>query len=151
MAQLELARIDIENISLDLLCEPLIKRWIAFENTLRNELVKIRAKALGLSEDAYLRSETAFETSAVSPIPSALQDASPLKVEKNLLELRWNFLAYQEVGHDYDFEALMIYGLKLQLLERLNKFDEERGQSTLNLIYGQNFDERTEHWNHIGD
>ena len=141
LTQLELARIDIESISQDLVCEPLIKRWIAFENTLRNELVKVRAKALGVSEEVYLRSQTDFETSAVSFIPSALQDASPLKVEKNLIELRWNFLADQEMGHDFDFDALMIYGLKLQLLERLHRFDEERGQSTLNLIYWQNFDE----------
>ena len=52
----------------------------------------------------------------------------PLEIEKEILLLRWNFLEDQEMGHFFDLSFLIIYYLKLQILERLFSFDKERGK-----------------------
>jgi hypothetical protein len=50
-------------------------------------------------------------------------------------------LTRDEVGHYFDLALLIIYALKLQLLERIHKFDEEKGKQVLRLIYERSLDE----------
>ena len=57
-----------------------------------------------------------------------IDKTSPLKVEKGLLYLRWQFLEGQSTGHYFDFEFLIIYYLKLQILKRLFTFDKKIGK-----------------------
>ena len=138
---MELARADIENIPTDRISHDMLKKWVFFENTLRNEMVKMRAKNLGCREEEYLRPEMGFDADVIALIPQALKDPSPLQAEMNLLRIRWSFLTEHEVGHAFDLVALMIYGLKLQLLERIRKFDKEKGRQALSLIYERSFRE----------
>ena len=55
-------------------------------------------------------------------------DDNPLEIERRLLHLRWNFLEEQEIGHFFDLHFLIIYYLKLQLLQRLFSFDKQKGK-----------------------
>jgi hypothetical protein len=131
LLQLQLARIDIENIPLEKVDNELINRWISFENTLRNELVKIRSKALQIPEEKYLRSESAFDPGARPLVHQAIDEPSPHKAEIELLKIRWDFLTHYEAGHYFDLTALIIYGLKLQLLGRIQTFEKATGQQIL--------------------
>ena len=131
LLQLRLARIDIENIPPEKVYNDLLIRWISFENTLRNELVKIRSKALQIPEEKYLRPESAFDPSAQLFVHQAIETPSPQKTEIELLKIRWYFLTHYDVGHYFDLTALIIYGLKLQLLGRIQNFEEAKGQQIL--------------------
>jgi hypothetical protein len=150
LGQLELARIDVEAISLERASNDLLKRWIAFEGTLRNELVKRRAKNLRVPEEEHIRVDMGFDAGTIRLVGRAIQDPSPYRVELNLLEIRWDFLTQNEVGHYFDLTALIIYSLKLQLLERMQSFHEEKGQRVLELLYEQNNHERRKHRNNHG-
>ena len=136
--QLDCARIDIESIPFEQVTHPFLLTWIAFENTLRNELVQIRAKSMNVQADAYLRPLLGFHGDLLDLLTQALEDPSPYRVEVNLLSIRWDFLNRQEVGHYFDLAALLVYGLKLQILERMATFEEEKGQQILNLILERN-------------
>lgn len=59
---------------------------------------------------------------------SILGETSPLLMEKKFEEERWNFLEDREIGRHFDLETLVIYFLKLQILERLASFDTEKGK-----------------------
>ncbi|MBN2123130.1 MAG: DUF2764 family protein [Deltaproteobacteria bacterium] len=132
--QLELARIDIENVPSERVRNGMTRRWMAFENALRNLLVKRRAKDLGWGEDEYLRPDL-FGESDLSPVMDFLiREVSPLEAEKALVRLRWNFLENRDSGTYFDLSSLILYGLKLQLLEHLNAFDKEKGMETLGLV-----------------
>ena len=131
LLQLRLARIDIEGIPTEKVYNDLLNRWISFENTLRNELVKIRSKALQIPEEKYLRPESAFDPSALPLIHQAIEKSSPHKAEIELLKIRWHFLTHYEAGHYFDLTVLIIYGLKLQLLGRIQDFEEAKGQQIL--------------------
>ena len=129
--QLRLARIDIENIPPEKVHNDLLNRWVSFENTLRNELVKIRSKTLQIPEEKYLRPESAFDPGARSLVHQAIETPSPHQAEVELLKIRWDFLTHHEAGHYFDLTALIIYGLKLQLLDRMKDFKEAKGQQIL--------------------
>lgn len=116
LLQLRLARIDIEDIPPVKVTNDLLNRWISFENTLRNELVKIRSKPLQIPEEKCLRPESDFDPSARPLVHQAIDKPSPHKAEIELIKIRWDFLTHYEVGHYFDLTVLIIYGLKLQLL-----------------------------------
>jgi len=56
-----------------------------------------------------------------------LGEGTPLEIEKRLLKLRWEFIESLREGHFFDLEILIIYFLKIQVLERLFTFDREKG------------------------
>jgi hypothetical protein len=132
--QLQLARIDIENIPPEKVENDLLNCWISFENTLRNELVKIRSKTLQIPEETYLRPESDFDPSARSLVHQAIETGSPYKAEVELVKIRWDFLSHHEVGHYFDLTALIVYGLKLQLLRRMQDFEEAKGKQILEYL-----------------
>ena len=41
---------------------------------------------------------------------------------------RWQFLEDIELGHDFDLERLLVYSIKLQLLERRESLTVEKGE-----------------------
>jgi len=57
-----------------------------------------------------------------------ISKSSPLDVEKALLFFRWQFLEEQSLGHYFDLEFLVVYFLKLQVLEELFTFDKIIGK-----------------------
>lgn len=141
-AQLGLGLLDIERIPQDLLANDLLRRWVSFENTLRNELVRYRARDLGFGEEKYMRERPGFEIDAVEEVHKALQIPSLYEKEIALLEIRWDFLSRMEPGHYFDLTVLIIYGLKLQILERMQSFSEEKGRQLLKIICERNLNER---------
>jgi len=52
---------------------------------------------------------------------------NPLEAEKQLIKLQWDKLESLSIGHYSDFNALIIYRLKLQLLLRWWSFDTNKG------------------------
>ena len=58
---------------------------------------------------------------------SLVQEGNPLDVEKKLLKWRWRFIEAMEKEHHFDLTWLVLYFLKLQILERMSLFDREKG------------------------
>ena len=141
MRQVASARLDIESISLEGVTNRTLWSWIIFENSLRNELVKVRAGVLGVTAESFMRKHIESDPAVASVVRDVAKEASPHKAELSLLEVRWNFLSDNEVGHYFDVTALIIYSLKLQLLERKELFHVEKGQKVFHIIYEGNKDE----------
>jgi hypothetical protein len=55
---------------------------------------------------------------------AAYRSASILEAEKILDQARWNFLDALSFGHYFDFDYLLVYGLKLKILERWEKIQK---------------------------
>lgn len=125
------ARIDIESVPEGRIRHPLVRCWCTFEHSLRHELVKIRAERIGVPAEPYLREHVHKEAITVPFLRQLVEDPSPLKVELALLEARWLFLTDHELDHYFDLTALMIYSLKLQILERKGKFEAGMGRQIL--------------------
>jgi hypothetical protein len=100
-----------------LLSDPqVLKDYKSFENSLRSELVQWREAR---------KSNQEYKT-RLFPV-SLLKEGNPLQIEKNLMKLRWDFIEEQEPSHHFDLGFLILYYLKLQLLQRLSTFDKKNG------------------------
>ncbi|MCP4163417.1 MAG: DUF2764 family protein [Deltaproteobacteria bacterium] len=116
------------------LLEGAVLHYWEWEKSLRNELVKLRAKNMNVDEKDYLR-----DGDILFGIPEIAQTAmkidSPLEAENFLNNARWTTLDELVTGHFFDFHALSIYYLQLQLLERKQLFDSEKGFENYQEIY----------------
>ncbi len=103
--------------------QPTLKKWQAFECALRNELVKIRASRKHLEPLKYLRGDAYIEPHIAQIAMTAHRAPSILEAERILDQGRWYMLGELSVGHYFDLDTLIIYALKLLILERWEKIN----------------------------
>ena len=112
----------------------LIKKWLSWEGTLRNEIVKLRSVSLGVEQGKYH-----YDIESNSEPPGIAKNAykmdSPLMAEEIMDKARWQFLDELEQGHYFDLEKLIVYSLRLQILERKSMFTTENGNEKFQKIY----------------
>jgi len=58
---------------------------------------------------------------------SAVEEGTPLEVERNLMKLEWDLLEELEAEHHFDLERLVVFLCKLLVVQRLEIFDREEG------------------------
>jgi hypothetical protein len=106
-----------------------LKKWKDFDIALRNELVKVRAARKKIDPLKYLRHDEYFEPQIVHIASLSLRNPSIFDAEKALDLERWRLLDELSYGRYFDFDTLIIYALKLLILERWAKIgiaDKER-------------------------
>lgn len=111
-----------------------LTKWNSWENSLRDELVKLRAAKKGLDADRFLSGD-AGESGVFELARDAYNAASPLEAETFLNRGRWEYLEMLESGHYFDLGRLIIYYLQLQILERKSQIDHEKGQQNFKTLY----------------
>ena len=102
-----------------------LKAWLMWEGGLRNELAGLRAQTKGWDAEKHIREGS--QAYGVAKTAREAGSASPLEGEDVLNRARWTFLDGLEVGHHFDIEKLVIYFLKLQILERKASLNKEKG------------------------
>ena len=114
----------------------LLDRWHEHERALRNALVIERAKRLGVTAAGHLRD--------FQPDPRLAKIArqllaldSPLAADEELDRARWRLLEDLAFGHYFDLETLVVYLLKLRILERRACFDAAAGAALLDRLLAQ--------------
>lgn len=130
---------DLERIlSADLHCPEgmcgkteLLKEWRLFDKEIREALVSAR--------EAKKKGEEFKETERAREIMS---QETPLAMEEKLESIRWDFLKEKETGYFFDLNSLIIYYLELQILQRLGKFDKDKGESYFYKICEVDYEER---------
>jgi len=98
--------------------QAMLKKWRAFDNALRNELVKIRAARKHQDPDKYLRENEYSDPRITNLAMNAYKNPSILESEKILDKEKWAALDELMVGHYYDLDSLIIYAQKLLILEK---------------------------------
>lgn len=113
---------------------PIIRRWISWESSLRNELVKLRSVKLGVESGLYIR-DAEINTEAPGVARNAFKLESALASEEVINKARWDFLDEVEVSHYFDLEKIIVYSLRLQILERKKMFTIKNGDKNFQIIY----------------
>jgi hypothetical protein len=106
-----------------------IEKWLEFDTTLRNELVKIRAQMKKIEPEKFLRPGAIFNPAISHTVMTAHRNPAILEAEEILDETRWGALDELSFGHYFDIDFLIIYAYKLKILERWEKIklaDKER-------------------------
>jgi hypothetical protein len=98
--------------------EDIVSRWQSFDGKLRIQFKKIREK----------KAEGLAIGKPDKEIESIMREQDPLQREIMLAQKKITFLEDREQGHDFDLEAVIIYYLKLVIIQRIQSFDKEKGQ-----------------------
>jgi hypothetical protein len=99
------------------------RKWHAFDISLRNELVKIRAARKKIDPNRYLR-YGGYEDASIAHIAlHAHRTSSILESESVLDQAKWQFLDELAVGHYFDIDFLIVYANKLSILEKWDKIN----------------------------
>jgi len=114
----------------------IVRRFFGWERGVRNALVRLRAEKLGLKPDEFVRGEI-VDHSQTLLAEEAFYTDSPLMAEEILNRARWRYLDELEFGHYFDIERLVVFFIKLQILERISSFDAEEGRERLNAVVSQ--------------
>ncbi|MDR4503406.1 MAG: DUF2764 domain-containing protein [Candidatus Scalindua sp.] len=104
-----------------------------FESRLRNALAELRSQRLGFAVENCAGNDISDHEQMLIA-EEALHAPSPLKAEEILNKARWRYLDELEFGHYFDRDRLVVFFIKLQILERIALFDAERGLRTLQSI-----------------
>ncbi|MDD3117610.1 MAG: DUF2764 family protein [Victivallales bacterium] len=105
------------------------RAWNDWETCLRNAVARHRS-ASGQDVDSILRYEFDCYDEIESGVQEAWSQSDPLEREKILYRLRWHFLDDLESGHNFDFQLLVTYKLKLLLLLRRQGFNAAAGRDS---------------------
>ena len=103
--------------------QPTLEKWYVFDTALRNELVKIRAAHRHIDPLKYIRRDESFSPSIAHIAINAHRNPSVLEAERMLDQARWQRLDELSLGHYFDLDYLIIYALKLQILERWQRIN----------------------------
>jgi len=109
----------------------IIQKWIEFDVTLRNELVKIRATRKHLEPAMYLRASSYSGSPLTHAVMAATMNTSVLDAEKTLDKTRWKALEELATGHYFDLDLLITYAYKLMILERWENIRNADGTTLL--------------------
>ncbi len=131
-----LRSIDLFEVEYDTAPLVIIRRFFSWESGVRNSLVKLRAERLGLDSDDFIRGDISVHSTEYFA-EEVFNTDSPLTAEDILNKARWKYLDELEFGHYFDIEILVIFFIKLQILERISLFDAVKGQEKLNAVLTQ--------------
>lgn len=107
-----------------------LREWKRFDITLRNEIAKNRARKFAKDPAQYLRGEYS-DPFIVSYVQWVTTLDSPLEAERSLDQARWEKIEELGKWHYFDIDYLVTYALKLQILERWERMDSEKGMEIL--------------------
>ena len=100
-----------------------VKEWKTFDLELRTALAGTRKKN-GLA----VKSDTPWF------LKDALAQKDPLSREKAIEKARWDFISGEEYRYMFDMSRLVLYSIKVQILERLAAFEHEKGKKTFDKL-----------------
>ena len=110
-----------------------LRSFYNFEYRLRNALSRLRSQKLNINRDEFVRNDMPDDLS-MPLAEEAFHAASPLMAEEILNKARWRYLDDLEFGHYFDSEKVVIFFIKLQILERIYLFNTQRGREKLDAL-----------------
>ncbi|MBF0198624.1 MAG: DUF2764 family protein [Planctomycetes bacterium] len=111
----------------------LLGKWNQYDTSLRNAIVKLRAGKYNTDPQAFLAEEIEVFGNIDNQVLEA-QKRGPLLGEEHLDQLRWQFLDNLLVGHQFDFDVLVAYRLKLLIAEKYSFVIPEEGHKAFNQL-----------------
>ena len=120
-----------------------LDKWYDFERSLRIALAYLRAQKMkkDFTDPTNLLSKVSPEVMQVARTAMAFE--SPLEAEDYLDQIRIEYLTNNLPYDNFSDDAVIAYGLKLKLANRVKKFNEEAGMASYRKIYDRILGEST--------
>jgi len=112
----------------------ILGKWANFEILLRNELARLRARRKKVDVLKFIRLPDDSEAYISHIAMIAYRSTSIMEAERILDQARWDFLESLSLGHYFDFDFLMVYLLKLKILDRWDKVQQADKEHLFNQV-----------------
>ncbi|MFH2114966.1 MAG: hypothetical protein ABIJ86_10730 [Spirochaetota bacterium] len=112
----------------------LLTRYYQWDASVRNELVRLRSQRLQKPADRHLKPGLP-EWEGIKTAQAAFLADDPLQGELLIERDRWAFIEILGANHFFNMEYLVAYALKLQTLERRQRFKAELGEEGYRTVY----------------
>ena len=113
----------------------IVKDWDNFNFTIKKKKISQRAIKNGKGEDPEYKPRVPRDENLEKKAKDILSISNPLEAEKAILGEYFDFLSSHPVSSPFSLDALIIYGLKLQIKERVAAFSEEKGREEFDRLY----------------
>ena len=107
---------DIYNLDASRKDLAIVKEYKLFELVLRQRVSEVR-----------IARKSGVEKKPSALVKAVFEQKDPLAMEIALMKIRWDFLDEKQKFYFFDLNWLVIYFLKLQVLERWTGFDKQKG------------------------
>ena len=114
----------------------LMKMWQQYLDKVGLILKDERAKNLKWN-DAKILTEMSSDPVLKDRIHRAVTVMNPLEGEKEILNIYFDFLTSNSSLDPFSIENLMIYALKIQIIERMNAFSKEKGNNEFRRLFSR--------------
>jgi len=118
-------------------CCSVDQKWQAYETVLRNCVSRLIAHKTKADPTPYLKDEVDAFMGLEKSIEDAFDGSNPLQAEQKLDRMRLYVLDDLANGHEFDFEALFIYRVKLLIVEKWNALTKSVGQEKVDKTVSQ--------------
>ncbi len=112
----------------------IIRDWDSFNFALEEYITEERAKKLGIRDTRY-RARCPFNEEIRNKARRIVALPDPLEAEKAVLVEYFSFLSSHKVESQFSLDALIIYGLLLQIKEKVAGYDERKGRAEFDRLY----------------
>ena len=106
---------------------PVLKQWHEAETYLRNLLAAARARKLKKEGARWQQESDVFSATLIKRVDEIMTLPNAWEKEMSLDLIRWQKLEELNAGHFFDFTTVVLYGLRLLILEKHRLRDEEAG------------------------
>ena len=124
---------------------PTYTEWAQWETYLRNALARRRAARLGIDAERWTQPEEDAWPYLERRIEEIFNASDPWARQMQLDLLRWQRLDELQSGHYFDFEALVVYKLRILLLEKRTHYTVEAGEEAFSNVIERIRREAAEH------
>ena len=111
----QIAALDMDDLDTSVSDPEVIREYKGFLHNQRQQLASVRESR-----------KHAGHPKLQEPLDKVFGADNPLRMERILERLRWDFVEDLEADYDFDMRFLAAYFIKLQINERLNRFDEQK-------------------------
>jgi hypothetical protein len=105
-----------------------LQKWYAWMTVMLNAQVQWRARRLERDGNRYLKSESDAFPGDLKRLETVLALPEAAQRQEGWEAMQWDFLSNLEAGRYYDFQCVLIYALKLMILDARRGYDKARGQ-----------------------
>ncbi len=106
---------------------PVIEKWYAEETYLRNLVIVFRARSRKREAARWQRESSEYSGQLIKRIEEIMALPNAWEKEQALDLIRWQRLDELGAGHLFDFPAVIVYALRLLILEKHRLREEEAG------------------------
>ncbi|MFH1478803.1 MAG: DUF2764 family protein [Candidatus Omnitrophota bacterium] len=108
-----------------------LREWKAFEISLRNELARSRAAKRSHDPEKHIKGEHYFDPFTAHFAQWAVNQDDARDTELSIDRFRWEKLEDLEKCHYFDIDRIVVYALKLKIIERWHVIGSTDGMEIL--------------------